>query len=82
MSAYHIAFFAAAFAILATFASQAGAGPLHDAVKAGDIVKVTALIASGEDVNQDDGRWDAAPRGRASRQCISTTGVHGDCLCE
>jgi cytochrome c len=33
--------------------SHAVAGPLHDAVKAGDIEKVSQLIASGEDINQN-----------------------------
>jgi cytochrome c len=33
--------------------SQSIAGPLHDAVKDGDIAKVRLLIASGEDVNQN-----------------------------
>ena len=33
--------------------SQGIAGPLHDAVKAGDLAKVKQLIASGEDVNQN-----------------------------
>jgi cytochrome c len=33
--------------------SQSVAGPLHDAVKDGDIAKVRQLIANGEDVNQN-----------------------------
>jgi len=41
--------FACAIAVLA---SPASAGPLHDAVKAGDIAQVRLLIAEGEDVNK------------------------------
>ena len=37
---------------LALLASPATAGPLHDAVKAGDIAQVKLLIAQGEDVNE------------------------------
>ena len=44
------------FCILATLAAPAMAGPVHDAVKDGDIVEVTRLIAEGEDVNQTDPR--------------------------
>jgi cytochrome c len=36
--------------------SPATAGPLHDAVKAGDVAQVKQLIEQGEDVNQDDRR--------------------------
>ena len=39
--------------ILIATVSHAFAGPLHDAVKGGDIAKVKQLIASGEDVNQN-----------------------------
>ena len=40
--------------VLAALASHAVAGPLHDAVKAGDIEQVKLLIAQGEDVNQGE----------------------------
>jgi ankyrin repeat protein len=40
--------------VFSTLASQATAGPLHDAVKNGDIAQVKAMIANGEDVNQND----------------------------
>jgi cytochrome c len=39
--------------VIASLVSLANAGPLHDAVKDGDIAKVKQLIASGEDVNQN-----------------------------
>ncbi len=39
--------------ILIATVSHAIAGPLHDAAKEGDIAKVMQLIASGEDVNQN-----------------------------
>jgi cytochrome c len=38
--------------VFASLVSLAVAGPLHDAVKEGDIAKVKVLIAGGEDVNQ------------------------------
>jgi cytochrome c len=40
--------------IFAVLASHATAGPLHDAVKEGDVAQVRSLISSGEDVNQND----------------------------
>ena len=39
--------------VFTSFVTHAIAGPLHDAVKEGDIAKVKQLIASGEDVNQN-----------------------------
>lgn len=39
--------------IFMALVSQCFAGPLHDAVKGGDIAKVKQLIASGQDVNQN-----------------------------
>jgi len=42
--------FAGAIALLA---SPVSAGPLHDAVKAGDVAQVRQLIEQGEDVNRD-----------------------------
>jgi cytochrome c len=38
--------------VFAAFASHAYAGPLHDAVKSGDVERVKVLIEQGEDVNQ------------------------------
>ena len=38
--------------VLAALASHAYAGPLHDAVKNGDVDRVKVLIEQGEDVNQ------------------------------
>ena len=43
---------AAATAVV--FASAVHAGPLHDAVKDGDLVQVKQEIAKGEDVNEDN----------------------------
>jgi cytochrome c2 len=40
--------------VLMALASHAYAGPLHDAVNDGDTAQVKALIASGDDVNQND----------------------------
>jgi cytochrome c len=56
MSPYRIAyaFLAASLTTFAALSSQAAAGPLHEAVNAGDVAQVKALIASGEDVNQKD----------------------------
>jgi len=42
--------------ILVALAGPAMAGPLHDAVKDGNIAEVERLIAEGEDVNQTDTR--------------------------
>ena len=42
---------ACAYAV-AVFASPAAAGPLHDAVKAGDFAQVKSLVVQGENVNQ------------------------------
>ena len=39
--------------VFMSFVVHALAGPLHDAVKVGDIAKVKQLIASGEDVNKN-----------------------------
>jgi cytochrome c len=39
--------------VFTTLIAHAIAGPLHDAVKEGDIAKVKQLIASGENVNQN-----------------------------
>ena len=40
--------------VFMVLASHAAAGPLHDAVKKGDIEQVKVLIANGEDVNEND----------------------------
>jgi cytochrome c len=40
----------------AVIASPAAAGPLHDAVEAGDLAQVKQLIEQGEEVSQDDPR--------------------------
>jgi cytochrome c len=40
--------------VLGGFASQAVAGPLHNAARDGDVEQVKSLIASGEDVNKRD----------------------------
>jgi cytochrome c len=40
--------------VLGALASYAAAGPLHDAVKDGDIAQAKLLIAQGEDVNKRD----------------------------
>ena len=40
--------------VLVSLASHGVAGPLHDAVKRGDLVQVKLLIAQGEDVNNRD----------------------------
>ncbi len=40
--------------VLGALASHAAAGPLHDAVKDGDIEQVKLLIAQGEDANKRD----------------------------
>ena len=44
------------FCILVAFTAPAMAGPVHDAVKAGDVVEVKRLIVEGEDVNQTNSR--------------------------
>ena len=41
---------------IALLASPVAAGPLHDAVKAGDMAQVKQLIEQGADVNEDDPR--------------------------
>ena len=51
--------------VLAVLVSPAAAGPLHDAVKDGDIAEVRLLIAQGEDVNQRD-RYLASPLHQAA----------------
>ncbi|MCB1499011.1 MAG: ankyrin repeat domain-containing protein [Bauldia sp.] len=47
-------FLATSLTAFTALLSQAAAGPLHEAVKNGDIALVETLIADGEDVNQTD----------------------------
>jgi cytochrome c len=47
-------FLAASLTTFTALLLQAAAGPLHEAVKNGDIALVEILIANGEDVNQND----------------------------